>query len=186
MHVAIILNLVIASYTVHLQVQVGYKSRTQTFCISTPSRKKCVRKLARRSYTSMAATVVNSPTMCATVITKLVAKIKAEMRKLSSKEHDSILRDTIEAVKHFHWDTVMLELVQRAPTLMHLLKQLVVRQDERKPFLCFLASQILKSHNMHMGLVQRAVSVMLYGNGTSKEVSVVFFCIEKKNNSKYF
>ena len=60
----------------------------------------------------MAATVVNySPTMCASVITKLVAKIKAEMRKLSSKEHDSILRDTIEAVKHFHWDTVMLELV---------------------------------------------------------------------------
>ena len=102
MHVAIILNLVIASYTVHLQVQLGYKSRTQTFCNSTPSRKKCVRKLARRSYTSMAETVVNSPTMCAPVITKLVAKIKAEMRKLSSKEHDSILRDTIEAVKHFH------------------------------------------------------------------------------------
>ena len=94
----------------------------------------------------MAATVVNSPTMCASVITKLVAKTKAEMRKLSSKEHDSILRDTIEAVKHFHWDTVMLE--QRALTLMHLLNQLVVRQDERKPFLCFLASQILKSHNM--------------------------------------
>ena len=148
MHVAIILNLVIASYTVHLQVQLG-KSRTQTFCISTPSRKKCVRKLARRSYTLMAATVVNSPTMCASVITKLVAKIKAEMRKLSSKEHDSILMDTIEVVKHFHWDTVMLELVQRAPTLMHLLKQLVVRPDERKPFLCFLASQILKSHNAH-------------------------------------
>ena len=75
----------------------------------------------------------------------------------------------------------MLELIQRAPTLMDLLKQLVVRQDERKPFLSFLASQILmKSHNMHMGLVQRAVSIMLYGNGTSKEVSVVFFCIELK------
>ena len=119
----------------------------------------------------MAATVVNSPTMLASVVTKSAAKIKAEMKVLNSKDHDSILRDTIEAVKHFHWDTVMLELLQRVPTLMSLLKEVVRRSDEKKPLLCFLASQLLKAHNQHMGLVQRAVSIMLYGNGTSKQVS---------------
>ena len=62
------------------------------------------------------------------------------------------------AVKYFHWDTVMLELLRRVPTLMSLLKQLVKRSDEKKPLLCFLASQLLKARNQHMGLVQRAVS----------------------------
>lgn len=124
----------------------------------------------------MAASVVNSPTMRASVITKLAAKIRAEMKVLSSKDHDSILRDTIEAVKHFHWDTVMLELLRRVPTLMSLLKQLVRRSHEKKPLLCFVASQLLKAHNQHMGLVQRAVSIMLFGNGTSKQVNFKLCC----------
>ena len=66
----------------------------------------------------------------------------------------------------------MLELLQRVPSLMSLLKELVIRSDEKKPLLFFLASQLLKAHNQHMGLVQRAVSIILYGgNGTSKQVS---------------
>ena len=32
-------------------------------------------------------------------------KIKAEMKGFSSDRFDSILRDTVEPVKHFHWDS---------------------------------------------------------------------------------
>ena len=101
------------------------------------------------------------------MISKLVIRIKEEMKDICSISHDSILRDHIEAVKHFHWDTVFLELVRKLPTLMSLLSHLLPRPMERKPLLCLLASQLLKARNQHMGLVQRAISMMLYGSGTS-------------------
>ena len=111
--------------------------------------------------------------MSKSIISEVATKIKSEMKDLSSDAHDSILRDSMEAVKHFHWDTVMLELLDKIPTLMSLLSQLVRRPAEQKPLLCFLASQLLKSRHQHMGLVQRAVSVMMYGNGTAKQVHLV-------------
>lgn len=92
-----------------------------------------------------------------------MAKIKTEMKDISSRAHDSILRDTIEAVKHFSWETILIELKEKLQTLISLLTQLIGQQV---PLLCLLASQILKAK----GLVQRAVSVMLYGNGTAKQV----------------
>ena len=118
----------------------------------------------------MASTVVNSPRMSKSIIAEIATKIKSEMKALSSDAQDSILRDSVEAVKHFHWETVMLELLHNTPTLMSLLSQLVRRPAVQKPLLCFLASQLLKSRHHHMGLVQRAVSVMMYGNGTAKQV----------------
>ncbi len=119
----------------------------------------------------MASSIVNSPRLSQPVIVNLSLKIKKEMKAISSDAHDSILRDTIEAVKHFSWQTVWLELTQKIPTLMSLLSHLIPKPDEHKPLLCFLASQILKSRHQRMGLVQRAVSIMMYGNGTAKQVS---------------
>ena len=40
------------------------------------------------------------------MILELSRKIKAEMKDLASNKQDSVLRDTCEALKHFHWDTV--------------------------------------------------------------------------------
>ena len=140
------------------------------FHIRTPARKQGIKRLARRNYKSMASTLVNSPAMCKFILTEVSRKIKREMKDLSSNKHDSLLSDTVEAVKHFHWETVALELEDKMPTLLILLKQLLPRPMEQKPLLCLLASQLLKSRHQRMGLVQRAVSVMLYGNGSSKEV----------------
>ena len=142
----------------------------KAYNISTPSRKKCIRQITRKTYASMASTVVNSPRMLKPIISNVANKIKSEMKAMSSDANDSLLRDSVEAVKHFNWETVMLELLRMAPTLMSLLSQLVQRPAEQKPLLCFLASQLLKSRHHHMGLVQRAVSVMMYGNATAKQV----------------
>lgn len=116
--------------------------------------------------------MVNSPTMCTSIIKKLATKIRAEMKSISSDANASVLKETVEAVKNFSWDTVILELLRKVPTLMSLLKQLVNKPAEKKPLLCLLASQLLKSRHQHMGLVQRAVSIMLYGNGSAKQVSI--------------
>ena len=118
----------------------------------------------------MASAIAGSPRISKSIISEVSMKIKSEMKDISSKRHDSILRDTIEAVKRFHWDTIWLELQQKMPTLMSLLSQLVRHPVKQKPLLCLLASQLLKGRHQHMGLVQRAVSVMMYGQGTAKQV----------------
>lgn len=115
----------------------------------------------------MASAVTSSPRMLKPIVSN------QSMKDISSEAHDSILRDLVEAVKYFHWETVMLELQGKMPTLMSLLSLLVRQPSEKKPLLCFLASQLLKARHQYIGLVQRAVSVMMYGNGTAKQVHFI-------------
>lgn len=147
-----------------------HRSGSYTYKIKTPSRKKVIKAVTRKSFHASASTMVQSPRFLQSIIVKIALRIKEEMKKLSSKSHDSVLRDSIEGVRCFHWETVRLELVQNVPTLTALLSLLVGKSTQRSPLLCMLASMILKSRHQHMGLVQRAVSVMLYGNGTAKQV----------------
>ena len=87
---------------------------------------------------------------------------------------DSAFRYTyaIEALKQFDWDRIMLELQQNLPTLIQLLECLVPSPSQHKSLLCLIASQLLKARHGWLGLVQRAVSIMLYGHGTNKQVLV--------------
>ena len=151
---------------------IDYPSGSKVFTIKTPSRKAGVKQYARRCYQAVAATAVQSTTTSDKVMREVVKTIKREMRELSSLEHDSILRDTVEAVKHFSWETVTLELNSKLPTLMQLLRCLVRNRSQSKPFIASLACQLLKDNHPKLGLMQRAVSVLLYGNGTSKHVSL--------------
>ena len=161
----------IKTITVILQVIVPCKSTgSRTYNVHTPSRKKGIKRLTRKSYHSMASTLVNSPTTSKSVISQMATKIKSEMKSLSSDAYDSILRDTIEAVKHFSWEMVSVEFTRKIPTLMSLLSQIIPHASERKPLVCFVASQLLKSRHQQLSLVQRAVSVMMYGNGAAKQV----------------
>lgn len=66
-------------------------------------------------------------------VTKLALKIREEMREISYESHDSVLRDSVDAVKQFSWETVRLELMQKTPTLMLLLSRLVGRAADRLP-----------------------------------------------------
>ena len=53
---------------------------------------------------------------------RLQKKKKNEMKSLASLDHDSILRDDFEALKHFSWETAYLELEKNVPTLIKLLR----------------------------------------------------------------
>ena len=149
---------------------IPYQSGPRKFTISTPSRKKSIKRLTRKTYVSMASSVVNSPTLSRAIVPKMATKIKSEMKELSSDAQDSILRDTVEAVKYFSWETVKLELNRKVPTLMTLLSEIVGKPAKHVPLICFIASQLLKCNHQRLCLVQRAISVMLYGHGTSKQV----------------
>ena len=47
--------------------------------------------------------------------------------------------------------------------------------EKTKPVIASLACQLLKDGHPQLGLLQRAVSVLLYANGTSKSVSCCCF-----------
>lgn len=92
------------------------------FTVNTPSRKTGIKQYTRRNFKSLASTVVTSSITSDKVLREIAKIIKEEMRGLASVEQDTILRDTIEAVKHFSWDTVFMELKEKVPTLIRLLK----------------------------------------------------------------
>ena len=138
--------------------------------VRTPSRATAIKQVTRKNYTSIAAAVVNSPSTSKSAISNMALKIKREMKSLGSVSHDLVLRDTVEAIKWFSWERVSLEFFQKLPTLMALLSKIVHKLTERGPLLCMLASQLLKCCHPKLGLVQWAVSIMMYGNGTAKQV----------------
>ena len=139
----------------------------------TPSRRELIRRAARKNFVAMSSGLVNSGDTNEHIISQIGIKIKSEMKALSSMAQNSILRNSDDAIKNFNWDIVLDELLSNLPTLMSLLMQLVPKPMKSKPLLCILASQILKSRHPYMGLVQRVLSVMLYGNGTAKMVLLI-------------
>ncbi len=66
--------------------------------------------------------------------------VKKEMKDPASVQSDSILQDTVEAVKHFSWETIIFELQSKVPTLIKLLQYLVKKPKNSKPFVASPAS----------------------------------------------
>ena len=71
---------------------------------------------------------------------------------------DSIFHNTSSAIHNFSWGIVWNELQSKTPTLLQFYRHM------------FLAS--LKWRSDGMGLVQRVISCLMYGNGCSKQVRI--------------
>ena len=159
-----------------------YKKGPRIYDIYTPERKLLVRRLVRKSYISMAAGAVDSSDMGPPIVSRICTNIKTEMKAISTITHNSFLRNSVESVKQFSWETVHEELLNQMPTLMAILSSLIPKSAKRKPLQCTIASQLLKCRHPEMALVQRAVSVMMYGNSVPKQVlfyryaPVVYIC----------
>lgn len=102
-------------------MKIDYASGAQTYVIKTPSRKTAIKQYTRRSYHSLASTILQSSSVTDQVLRQVARNVRTEMQQIASDKHDSILRDPIQAVKQFSWETVILELQNKLPTLMHLL-----------------------------------------------------------------
>ena len=140
----------------------GYPSKRKVFKVNTPARKQGIKRLARRSYRSLASSIVNYSPLSTNMVSEVARKIKAEMKDISSQRHNSFLLDSCEAVKHFSWDRVLHKLRNMMPTLMQLLTKLISNPLARKPLMCVLSSPLLKQRYPWLGLVQRAMSVLFF------------------------
>ena len=118
----------------------------------------------------MAAGVLGSSDMAPSFVNKVCSNIITEMKAVSSVSHNSFLRNSVKSVKEFKWGAVTDELYQNMPTLMSILSNIIPKSADHKPLQCMIASQLLKTRHPHMCLVQRIVSVMMYGNGVTKQV----------------
>jgi len=96
----------------------------------------------------------------------LALNLRSEMTKACSTNNQSILREG--DVKEFSWKKVWMELKRTVPTLVSFFCSLLPKAPVK--FICFIICAILKRRCKHMSLVQRVVSIMLYSNGTNKEV----------------
>ena len=81
----------------------------------------------RQKYTAFASSVVCSDVTCSQIITEVVQRVKQEMKNFSSDATASLLT---EALKHFSWKTVHLEMRRNIPTLMSWLSAIVPVQSD--------------------------------------------------------
>ena len=107
-----------------------------------------------------------------TMVVPVAKAVMSEIERMCSMKDASVFRDTDQAVQNFNWENLWLELVSKAPTILHLYRQLF--RGAPNPLICFAVSLIVKWRSPKMGLTQRAISAVMYGNGANKQVSMYF------------
>ena len=137
--------------------------------VITPKRQPVVRSLSRRSYKAAVSTFTHLPRTPTYLLQRLVSQIRKEVNDIFSLNHNSILRGNHQTLKTFCWTRIWHELNQNVPTLVKLFRELFPKAGRK--FICFLTSMILKKC-MQMSLIQRAISFLLYANGTNREVQI--------------
>ena len=147
--------------------------KRRTVNITTPWRKRCVQRLARRSYRSAASTLLRSPIVSSRILKELIKTIKSEMRDARAK-CGSMLMKSDEELKVFSWERIEQEMETKLPTLIALLRGLGQKSgtNTTSPVICMICCMLLKQSYPKMSLVQRAMSVLLYGNAVSKQVGI--------------
>ena len=102
------------------------------------------------------------------IMISVARQIRHEIKEICSLKHNSVLRISHENIKHFSWEVIWQELNNKVPTLVELLQKLLPRSSNLS--LSCLICLMLKQRCKHMSLLQRVVSVLLYGHGTSQQV----------------
>ena len=95
-------------------------------------------------------------------------------------ELPSLLRiSNVQQLTQFHWDPLIKELLQRAPTLMAMLKAAAittriaranVSRTRELQVITIAAALLLKQRNQHMAILQALVASILYAGYAAKRV----------------
>ena len=94
------------------------------------------------------------------------------MAEICSVKYNSFLRKKNEQLKHFSWDELWLELTTKIPSLVKFLKAILPSAD--KIFIAFVVCMLIKKRCKHMSLMQRIMSVLLYGHAAKKQVCLTW------------
>lgn len=134
----------------------------------TPNREDATVRIARRSYPSMASTIVDN--FSVETITALSKQINKEMDLVCSTKSDTIFNKDCNKVD-FSWDRIWQEIEMYLPTMLALLVSIMDKKTN-KPLVCMIVSMVLKHRFHKLSLVQEVISVLLYGNSAHKQVNI--------------
>ena len=151
----------------------GYEAQSRVYEIETPVRRHNVKRLVHKSYPSLIGSLVGNPAYRRLVVLELARTIKREIRAYTSAKHKV---KNPKAVASWSWQELLRDLTQHAPMMMSILSGIVRKPSESTRLLCTLASMLMKRWSNTNSLLQQAVSVLLYGNGATKSVSIMYYC----------
>lgn len=127
------------------------------------------KQLARREYKALSKSVVKSSP--SETINEVARLVQQEFNSICSNKHNSMLRGYGASIKNFSWDAIWNELQQNTPNLVMLLS--TISPNSSIILKCTIICMLLKQRHPHMALLQRVISVMLYGNAVHKQVSMI-------------
>lgn len=142
--------------------------------------KTLVRSLGRMHYASIARQAMKVSKIRDRLLGIVVTDMHKECIQLCARNNKSLLCDSSElALKAFTWNSLISELKVRAPIFSRVLRGMVeVKRRLRVPqkrqkktrssrpsedaIFCVCAAVILRHRNLHMNMLQRIISLMLY------------------------
>ena len=154
------------------QVTVDYKSGTRDLVVTTPTRRAVIKQVYRREYGSAHKLLQTEMTPDESAL-NFARLLMGEIKDMSHL--DSVFYNTTSVLHNFTWDIVWEELQNKAPTLLRFYRHMF--RGASKPLISFAISLILKWRSDGMGLVQRVISCLMYGNGSSKQVCM-YVCVK--------
>lgn len=165
------------------------QSKARLFQVSH-SLKSLGRSVGRRSRSSIARQVVKDSRIRKMVVERMGKFLSQELTNIASLKTNSVLRNrSCEALEQFSWKSLLLEFEREAPNTLSLLKQCAhVKRRIHKPVgeggrserrvpneeaavgMCLAI--LLRARSQRMNLVQRLISILLYGSHAPKQVSI--------------
>lgn len=167
----------------------GYAAQPRVYEIETPDRRHNVKRLVCKSYPSLLASLVGNPVYQRIVAFELAKTIKREIKAYTAVKYQE---RNPKAVASWSWQELLSDLTRYAPMLMSVLNGIVKKPSESTPLLCTVASMLMKRWSNTNSLLQQAVSLLLYGNGATKSVSIQYMhacyiaCIANMRHVNHF
>ena len=160
-----------------MQARTFYPSRSQTYTV-TPTRRRICKPLIRRSYRSFAVNSVQKNKITRAAIVKTIGQeLQKEVAAICSDDFNSVTRQkpqsVIENFSHVK-QSLLKEMMTRAPTLMTLLKQCLKTKKPRKntdAVMTMIVPLMCKHRRPSACQFQRMISLILYAGHCSKQVS---------------
>ena len=145
--------------------------------------KKVGRSVGRQRCGPIAKQVVSHPRIRPFILKRVGKLIRKDMEQMCSVKVSSILRKrTPTAMKSFSWGELMKKLERFSPVFCQLLKECVHKKKRKvskrgtsyavddATVIGMCAAILLRHRNLHMNLVQRIISTLLYSGHAPKQV----------------
>ena len=129
-----------------------------------PSRVEAASKLARKSYPPFAKRVVEN--FSADTTKAFAGVVKEEIKVVCSDDANSSLRS--DDVLEFSWENMWEEYETHLPRLSLFLRNIIPADNLN--VICMIISMIIKCRYPKMCLIQKVISLYLYGNAVHKKV----------------